>query len=112
MRFLAPNGLCVAALVTCSAAHGAEIDGLTMNTMQLQLQTIETELSNIELRLDDMAKDISEMKECSVLARQSPISVIELRKLAKPKTPQDEANIRELVTKDTLARVHCGLPTK
>ena len=103
--------LIVSALV-CSPAHAAASDSIAIETLMLQLRTIESELHLMSDKLEDMAKDIGEMKECNALARLAPKSLDEMRKLIKPANKEDDSTVVDLYKKDALARIKCGLLPK
>lgn len=98
--------------LACSPAYAQTANNLDLATMQIQLQTIETELHTMALQLEDVARDIGELKECNALARQAPLSLNDLRKLAKPANKEDDSRLVTLFGKDTIARMNCGLTPK
>ena len=59
--------------------------------------------------MEMMAKDISEMKTCNALARQSQLSLTELRGIVKPATEEEDAKVSEMFRDGVAARLRCGL---
>lgn len=99
----------IVSALACSPAYAAASDSIAIETLRLQLRNIETELHIMSLHLEDMAKDISEIKQCNTLARQAPASLAEMRKLFKPANKEDDSKVVDMYKKETFARLKCGL---
>lgn len=101
--------LTAAILISAIAYSSAYADTLDLATLRLQLQTIQTQLDRLNIEMDGMAQDIKEIKECNALARQAPISLAELRDMAKPSNKADDSKLVEMYKHDAVARMRCGL---
>ncbi len=101
----------IANALACSPAYADDV-GLRLETIEMGLQNIEKQLDLINVRMEDLTKDMKEMKQCSALARQPPLTLAELRETVKPSNKQDDLKLVELYKQDMSARMKCGLSPK
>jgi hypothetical protein len=94
-----------------TAARADDLQSLDMKTVAVELQNIEAALDRLNDQVSKIQHDMNEMNKCAALARQSPVTMAELRSTFKPKTGADDGALVEIFKKDTQARVSCGLPT-
>lgn len=96
----------------CHADTTGHPTGLEWDLLIQQLELTNKRLENLYLKTEDMAKDIREMKECNAMARQSPMTLEQLRETVKPSNKADDSKLVDMFKEEMMARLKCGLPLK
>lgn len=114
MKFLEAFALLVAgSLAGANLSHADQPNSLTFDTMSVQLEALQKQMDNLSARLEDIAKDIAEMKKCDILSRRRPLTLGEIKSDFKSNnesmTKESEATLSKMLKQDMYDRAKCGL---